>query len=323
MNKFSLNSIASTKSLTIFISAIFLVIGWILSNDLIQSASNYKDEKTQLSNSLSYKKRLLDNEEWQQQEQKKLRDFNYINRHVSIVLVYESSNSQKEIYVEQQQKISEAQVEVEKKTFYLLILIFCYSLIILAVYFKSRLLSILQISSITVSLLCLYTGLMTPMLEIAAIERDLNLGQIPIKKEILGITLDLTVQKEFTGDIYFYYQSKSIMELIDLLFQQKNYVVGLSILIFSIIFPLIKTMLISYYVIKPDIAKRAWFNKYIINLSKWSMADVFVVAIFLGFLAFANLQTGIGTYSNTMVGLYFFLAYCLLSITSSMMVKRL
>ena len=50
---------------------------------------------------------------------------------------------------------------------------------------------------------------------------------------------------------------------------------------------------------------------------KWSMADVFVVAVFLAYLAFSNIQSGIQTESNTLPGLYFFLSYCLLSIMAS------
>ena len=73
------------------------------------------------------------------------------------------------------------------------------------------------------------------MLEIAAIERDLNLGDIPIEKEVFGIEVDLTVHKKFEGDIYFYYQSKSIAQLIQLLFQQNNLLVAFCILIFSVI----------------------------------------------------------------------------------------
>ncbi|MEL6988227.1 MAG: paraquat-inducible protein A, partial [Bacteroidota bacterium] len=61
------------------------------------------------------------------------------------------------------------------------------------------------------------------------------------------------------------------------------------------------------------------FVKYI---GKWSMADVFVVAIFLGFLAFNNMQTGIQTRSHVLLGLYFFLTYCVVSIVSSSFIKR-
>ncbi len=47
------------------------------------------------------------------------------------------------------------------------------------------------------------------------------------------------------------------------------------------------------------------------------MADVFAVAIFLYYLSFSNMNSGINTEVNTLVELYIFIAYCVLSIASS------
>ena len=82
-----------------------------------------------------------------------------------------------------------------------------------------------------------------------------------------------------------------------------------------------KTSMMCVFVIKPSIIHKKWFGSFVLNLSKWSMADVFVVAMFLGFLAFENMQAGITTYSNICIGLYFFLSYCLLSIGGSILAK--
>jgi len=62
-------------------------------------------------------------------------------------------------------------------------------------------------------------------------------------------------------------------------------------------------------------------KKAVGRIGKWSMADVFVVATFLSYLSFSNMNTGIDTEANTLVGLYFFLAYCILSITSSHIIE--
>ncbi len=196
-----------------------------------------------------------------------------------------------------------------------------YLVIMLLFHFMYRPPFLFLISTITVSILCLHIGLFTPMLEIGAVERDLNLAEIPIEKKVFGYGIDVTIQKKFEGDIYFYYQSKSIADLIHLLFKQKNYFVGICILLFSVLFPLVKTCLMCFFVLKPSIKQKKWFSGFVLNLSKWSMADVFVVAMFLGFLAFENMQAGVNTYSNVSMGLYFFLTYCLLSILSSMMTK--
>ena len=62
-------------------------------------------------------------------------------------------------------------------------------------------------------------------------------------------------------------------------------------------------------------------KKTVGRIGKWSMADVFVVATFLSYLSFSNMNTGIDTEANTLVGLYFFFAYCILSITSSQFIE--
>ena len=62
-------------------------------------------------------------------------------------------------------------------------------------------------------------------------------------------------------------------------------------------------------------------KKTVGRIGKWSMADVFVVATFLSYLSFSNMNTGIDTEANTLVGLYFFLAYCILSIASSQLIE--
>ena len=52
------------------------------------------------------------------------------------------------------------------------------------------------------------------------------------------------------------------------------------------------------------------------------MADVFVAAIFLAMLAFNSMQTGIELETASLMGIYFFLAYCILSLLSSSFLKK-
>lgn len=167
---------------------------------------------------------------------------------------------------------------------------------------------------VAAALVCLVTGLFTPMMEIAAFERNL---EIPLQFDTGLFSIKVDYTQVFEGDLYFYYQSKSIVELIALLFRQHNFTVGGSILLFSVLIPLSKLLLGGAVLVRPSI----WQNKFarfvLAKTGKWSMADVFVVALFLGYLAFSNMQAGIQTQSNVLVGLYFFLAYCLIAIVLS------
>lgn len=312
----------SKKTFVLIVSILFVLSGFILNGFLIQSSNVHKAAKEELADVLSYKSRFLDGEEWVPIEgEEDAKGFNYENKKIAVNLFFGSSLVQKERQDLLLKNIQKTEKSIQFQTFLILGLFFLYSLILAGLHFRYKPPSLLLIGLISLSIVCLHAGLFTPMLEIAAIERDLNLGDIPIEKEVFGIEVDLTVHKKFEGDIYFYYQSKSIAQLIQLLFQQGNLLVAFSILIFSVVFPFVKTLLMIWFVFRPQIAHQKWFKNFVLNLSKWSMADVFVVAIFLGFLAFKNLQVGIGTHSNISVGLYFFFSYCMLSILSSMLAK--
>lgn len=172
---------------------------------------------------------------------------------------------------------------------------------------------------IITALVCLGTGLLAPMLEIAAFQRDLS---IPLKIKTGFLSLNLDYTQNFPGDMYFYYQSKSVVELISLLFKQNNFVVGVSILIFSIVIPVVKNSLGLIGLYREQLPSAPLLRWFLLRSGKWSMADVFVVAIFLGFLAFNNMQTGVQTESNVLTGLYFFMAYAILAIWASARIDR-
>lgn len=85
--------------------------------------------------------------------------------------------------------------------------------------------------------------------------------------------------------------------------------VGFMVVTFSIIIPVTKGLLIIWTWLSPA----NWRWRLISVVSKWSMADVFVVAILVAFFtakATAELESSLHD------GFYWFTAYCLLSILS-------
>ena len=171
------------------------------------------------------------------------------------------------------------------------------------------------------ALVCLAIGVCMPMLEIAAYESEFSLKDLPIKAKLFGSQITVSYSRTFPGDLYFFYQSKSAWQLIISLLMQKNYIVGISLLLFSIIFPLVKTMYTASLLFRSSLPT-ANTKSRLLQLGKWSMADVFVVSVFLGYLAFGNMQVGIPTESKVLPGLYFFMAYCILSIWISQLIQK-
>ena len=133
--------------------------------------------------------------------------------------------------------------------------------------------------------------------------------------------LMMTVYKSFPliGEVTLSYQSKSISSTIAKLFHQSNYIVGMLVLIFSVLIPLLKGMLITTY----GFLKETGFAKKMVHLiehiGKWSMVDVFIVAVLV---VFFSTKQDIHTSIKIEVGLYFFISYVLLSMIGSTLLTQ-
>lgn len=123
----------------------------------------------------------------------------------------------------------------------------------------------------------------------------------------------------------------SLIGTITELWQDNRIAVAILIFLFSVVIPVIKTLLItiSYFIKNQNISQR--MVNFVAVIGKWSMADVFVVAIFLAVLSTNNAETAnhqqlnlfgfkldlvisSETLSNVGVGFYYFTAYCLVSL---------
>ena len=87
-----------------------------------------------------------------------------------------------------------------------------------------------------------------------------------------------------------YFQSKSVLEVFRTLIEigePQMWFVGVLVLMFSVVFPTLKILTLAFCLKRPD-----WLRKYRIarffalESSKWSMADVMALAIFMSFVAF-------------------------------------
>lgn len=187
----------------------------------------------------------------------------------------------------------------------------------------------ISLTLVCIGLVCVYAGVTAPMIEISAFNEDLTIPiKLPMKDiPLLGnfsFTKDRIIDfsKTFQGRTYFYYQCKSIAELIVLLFKEKNMVVGISILCFSVLIPVLKLLLTVAILMSDKIRRCTTFVNIVNIIGKWSMADVFVVASYLTFLSFSNMDSGAQTEATIMIGLYYFLAYVILAITSTIIMSK-
>jgi uncharacterized paraquat-inducible protein A len=90
-----------------------------------------------------------------------------------------------------------------------------------------------------------------------------------------------------------------------------NYIVAGLILLFSVLVPLAKGILLLVVSRMKHDTKRYQIYSFVRNISKWAMADVFVAGIFVAFLA-ARATNNMNAVIEP--GFYFFTAYCLFSL---------
>jgi len=185
--------------------------------------------------------------------------------------------------------------------------------------------TLLLLSSTTVILLI--SGIFLPMLDIEAKIAQLNFT-----------ILDGTVV--FHNQILFF-QSKSISDLVSLLLDSdklKMKFVGVLLIMFSVIFPTLKLISTTlYYYSKSIIGNNPITRFFALKSTKWSMADVFVVSIFMAYLGLdgvvsnelkklegkgdpVNIITTNGTHLE--VGFFLFLSFVLTSFVLAYLVQK-
>ncbi len=135
---------------------------------------------------------------------------------------------------------------------------------------------------------------------------------------ILMVTIHQEV--EYLGDIVLSFESKGVMGSIEKLWHSGDIVVAMVILLFSVIIPILKVSALVFVSVFMENKFAHSIVKFFKAIGKWSMVDVFVVAVFLVYLT-AN--KGDVSRAEVEVGLYFFLAYVIVSMLVSLSADRM
>lgn len=177
---------------------------------------------------------------------------------------------------------------------------------------------ILLIPGLSEPVLHITTTLDKSELTVLGKEAILTSGSIP--NFLMPMTLEVLNQIEVSGFVVIQDTAKSILGTSQGLWQDGNLLVAFLIVFFSVVIPVLKLGLLGF---SYTMQRFSWSGRYATwssLLSKWSMADVFVMALIISFLAIkasANTSTLLQTDIQLENGFYYFLGYCLLSILSS------
>ena len=162
-------------------------------------------------------------------------------------------------------------------------------------------------------------GLLEPMGE------DLRTGMIS------AVSDRMTAELRAAPPIEVYSQTRSIVGSVRHLYSVGSFTAATLILLFSILVPVAKTLVASWSVWQRDLQRRSRASATVSMIAKWSMADVFAVALFITYLAaqasqapspegidapVVNFSAGFGP------GFFWFAGYCLASLAIQQWVAR-
>lgn len=194
------------------------------------------------------------------------------------------------------EKQEEAMGKAQQYTIYFMMAL----ALILSSFFLASLRTFTLVGSIS-AMMALILGLITPIL------------MVTIHKEV-----------EYLGDIVLSFESKGVIGSIVKLWETGDIVVAMVILLFSVVVPVLKVLALLVVSIFMESRFAHGIIAFFKMIGKWSMVDVFVVAVFLVYLT-AN--KGDISRAEVEMGLYFFLAYVIISMLVSLsadsMLKRL
>jgi uncharacterized membrane protein len=147
----------------------------------------------------------------------------------------------------------------------------------------------------------------------------------------LGPRLTAALQQGASG-IEVYTQTRSILGAVRQLYDVGSPIPATLILLFSVVVPVTKTALVTWAVYLKDRGRQVRTLNIVTAIAKWSMADVFVVAVLIAYLAAEATQTPPGDAAAVPLlafdasfgpGFYWFTAYCVFSLASQQYTARL
>ena len=153
-----------------------------------------------------------------------------------------------------------------------------------------------------------------------------DLRQMILDRVTPSITAALTKNVD---DVEVFSQTRSIVGSVQRLYEVGSPFPATLILLFSVVVPLAKTLLVGWAVLLADGERRRRTLAAVEAIAKWSMADVFVVALFITYLAAMASQSSpaagpslVAFRAEFGAGFYWFAAYCVFSLASQQLTAR-
>jgi len=192
----------------------------------------------------------------------------------------------------------------------------------------------LSVISVVVALCLLFPGITKPVLTIEGNIDKSKLAQAGIEmlaeegdgrtRSMLMMFSNMLGLDKLEGEISAYNKTQSILGTVQELASNNNLFVAALVGLFSIVIPSLKLLLQLLYCCLPLNGFKQKLGLVICALSKWSMVDVFVIALIVTYLAGnAHGKSGELLVINAQFGegFWYFSAYCIFAIIASNLIK--
>lgn len=131
--------------------------------------------------------------------------------------------------------------------------------------------------------------------------------------------ITITASMDFMGvSKEIFRETRSILQTVRNLHESGNDFVAGLILLFSVIVPITKGVLLVVALVVKRSGLRTRLVGFVNAISKWSMADVFLVGVYVAYLA-AKATDALDAEAEP--GFYWFAVYCLLSVASAQFMR--
>ena len=127
--------------------------------------------------------------------------------------------------------------------------------------------------------------------------------------QILNISIGAEIP--MVGKIVLYEQTQNILETAETLYKNNNTFPAALIILFSVIIPFLKAVIVVVVSLGKNLSNRYQLYRFVYAIGKWSMADVFVVGVFVAYLSTTSDESIVAELKD---GFYYFTGYCILSL---------
>ena len=185
------------------------------------------------------------------------------------------------------------------------------------------------------SIICLIPGITLPLMSIKATinkQEMLELASSTLLSSpdqsngfIQNLMHSFMQKLNLEGSVEVFESTRSLLGTMNELIAHDHAAVGLLVGFFGLLIPVIKIIMTLLSMIIKSQKDKDSLLRISSLLSKWSMSDVYVMAILVAFLTVNANEQAIGAVqlnATLHIGFYFFAAYCLLSIVASQLLEK-